>query len=49
MTYKEIGATLHLSEEGVKYHMGRILDRLHLANREQAIAFARRQGDKGTR
>ncbi|MCX6032776.1 MAG: response regulator, partial [Chloroflexi bacterium] len=49
MTYKEAGAALHLSEEGVKYHMGRILELLHLANREQAVAYARRHGDKVTR
>jgi two-component system NarL family response regulator len=41
-TYKEIGAALHLTEQTVKYHMGQILDRLHLASREQAIAYARR-------
>jgi DNA-binding NarL/FixJ family response regulator/signal transduction histidine kinase len=49
MTYKEIAATLHLSEQGVKYHMGQILDRLHLADREQAIAYLRRISDKATR
>ncbi|MEJ5198076.1 MAG: response regulator transcription factor, partial [Anaerolineae bacterium] len=43
LTYKEVAATLHLTEHGVKYHMGQILDRLHLANREQAIAYARRR------
>ena len=48
MTYKEVGAALHLSEDGVKYHMGRILDLLHLANRGQAIAFARQHGDTVT-
>jgi two-component system NarL family response regulator len=42
MTYKEVGATLHLSEKTIKYHMAQILDRLHLKNRAQAIAFARR-------
>jgi DNA-binding NarL/FixJ family response regulator/two-component sensor histidine kinase len=47
-TYKEIGAALHLTEDGVKYHMGRSLELLHLANREQAIAYVRRQGDKVT-
>lgn len=49
MTYKEIGATLHLTEEGVKYHMGRILDRLHLVSREEAIAYARRRADRAAR
>ncbi len=42
MTYKEVGATLHLSEKTIKYHMAQILERLHLKNRTQAIAFARR-------
>jgi two-component system NarL family response regulator len=45
-TYREIGAHLHLAEQTVKYHMGQILDRLHLETREQAIAYARgRQPD----
>lgn len=44
MTYKEIAATLHLTVEGVKYHMGRVLEQLHVANREEAIAYARRRG-----
>jgi DNA-binding NarL/FixJ family response regulator/signal transduction histidine kinase len=48
MTYKEVAATVHLSEQGVKYHMGQILDRLHLADREQAIAYVRRVGDNAT-
>ena len=42
LTYKEIGANLYLAEQTIKYHMGQILDRLHLATREQAIAYARR-------
>jgi len=41
MTYKEVGAALHLSEQSIKYHMGQILDQLHLENRAQAIAFVR--------
>ena len=49
MTYKEIAATLHLTVEGVKYHMGRVLEQLHVANREEAIAYARRRGDRVTR
>ncbi len=39
LTYKEIGAALHLSEKTIKYHMGQILERLHLENRAQAIAY----------
>jgi two-component system NarL family response regulator len=42
MTYKEVGAALHLSEKTIKYHMAQILERLHLKNRTQAVAFARR-------
>ena len=42
MTYKEVGAALHLSERTIKYHMGEILDRLHLENRAQVIAYAAR-------
>ena len=44
LTYKEVGKSLHLSEHTVKYHMGNILRRLHLKNREQAIVYARRAG-----
>jgi two-component system NarL family response regulator len=33
LTYKEVGAGLHLSERTVKYHMGEIVERLHLENR----------------
>jgi len=44
MTYKQVGATLNLSENTVKYHMGEVLQRLHLKNREQVVAYARRSG-----
>ncbi len=44
MTYKEVGAALNLSENTVKYHMGEVLQRLHLKNREQVVAYARRTG-----
>ncbi len=43
-TYKEVGATLCISESTVKYHMGQILERLHLKNREQVVAYALRHG-----
>jgi two-component system NarL family response regulator len=43
-TYKEVGAALNLSENTVKYHMGEVLQRLHLKNREQVLAYARRTG-----
>jgi two-component system NarL family response regulator len=42
LTYKEIGAKLFLSERTIKYHMGEIIERLHLENRRQAIEYARR-------
>lgn len=41
LTYKEIGTQLYLTERTIKYHMGEIIDRLHLENRRQAIEFAR--------
>jgi len=44
LTYKEIGQALNLSEHTVKYHMGEVLRRLQLKNREQAVAYARRAG-----
>ncbi|MEW9123608.1 MAG: response regulator transcription factor [Thermotaleaceae bacterium] len=44
VTYKETGEILGLSERTVKYHMGRILELLHLENRAQVIAYAARMG-----
>jgi len=44
LTYKEAGARLHLTERTIKYHMGEILARLHLANRAQVIEYSRRSG-----
>jgi len=44
MTYPEVGEALHLSEVTVRYHMNQILDRLHLDNRAQVIAYAARHG-----
>ncbi|MBN1137972.1 MAG: response regulator transcription factor [Anaerolineae bacterium] len=44
LTYKQIGATLCLSERTVKYHMGEVLTRLHLRSRAEAIAYAVRMG-----
>jgi two-component system NarL family response regulator len=42
MTYKEVGAKLNLSERTIKYHMGEIVQRLHLENRSQVIEYAQR-------
>jgi two-component system NarL family response regulator len=44
LSYKEVGAALHISENTVKYHMGEILMRLHARNREQVVAYALRSG-----
>ncbi len=40
--YKEIASEFNISEKTIKYHMGQILNHLHLQTREQAIAYARR-------
>jgi len=39
LTYKEVGATLSLSEKTIKYHMGNVLEILGVANRAEAIAY----------
>ncbi|MEA4894189.1 MAG: response regulator transcription factor [Oscillospiraceae bacterium] len=44
VTYKEAGERLGLSERTVKYHMGRIIELLHLANRAQVITYAAQLG-----
>ena len=44
LTYKEVGATLFLSERTVKYHMATIVARLRADNRAEAIELARRAG-----
>ncbi len=43
-TYPQVGEVLHLSEPTVRYHMGEILERLHLQNRTQVIAYAAQHG-----
>lgn len=47
-TNKEIGAALGISENTVKYHTRHILDKLHLRNRAQVIAYAARQAERPT-
>jgi len=42
LIYKEVAQRLHLSEKTIKYHMGQILEKLHVENRAQAIAYAHR-------
>ena len=44
MTYEEMGKTLCLSERTIRYHMQEIIQRLHLENRSQVIAYAARMG-----
>lgn len=43
-TYRQAADTIGLSERTVKYHMAEILDRLHLENRSQVIAYAAAAG-----
>ncbi len=43
-TNSEIASTLYISENTVKTHLRNILDKLHLANRSQAVAYAARLG-----
>ena len=47
LKYKQVAARLFLSERTIKYHMGQILDRLHLKNRAQVVEYARRTGLTG--
>lgn len=44
ITYKEAGIALGLTERTVKYHMGNIIEALHLENRSQVIAYAAKMG-----
>lgn len=44
LTYKEVGEQLFLSERTVRFHMSQIMDRLHLYNRSQVMAFAGKMG-----
>ena len=46
--YKEVAADLGLSERTIKYHMGRILDILHVDTKAQAISYAARKGFLGS-
>lgn len=44
LSYKEIADYLILSEHTIKYHMGEVLQRLGVKNREQAVTYALRSG-----
>lgn len=46
-SYKEVGARLSLSPRTVKYHMAKIMERLHLENRAQVLAYVGRIDQKG--
>jgi len=43
-TYKEVAESLYVTERTVKYHMGKILEKLHMRNRAQVIAYASHMG-----
>jgi DNA-binding NarL/FixJ family response regulator len=43
-TYAQVAETIGIAERTVKYHMAEILDRLHLQNRAQIIAYAAQSG-----
>jgi DNA-binding NarL/FixJ family response regulator len=43
-TYGQVAATIGIAERTVKYHMAEILDRLHMQNRAQVIAYAAQSG-----
>jgi DNA-binding NarL/FixJ family response regulator len=43
-TYRQVARTIGITERTVKYHMAEILERLHLQNRAQVIAYASRMG-----
>lgn len=44
VSYKDVGEALGLTERTIKYHMGNIVEILHLENRSQAIAHAIKTG-----
>jgi DNA-binding NarL/FixJ family response regulator len=44
MLYKQVAARIGVSERAVKYHMAEILTRLHVHDRAEAVASARRLG-----
>ena len=41
---KEIAETLHITENTVKAHLGNILEKMHVHNRQQAAILARERG-----
>lgn len=43
-TYQQVAETIGIAERTVKYHMSEILERLHLDNRAQVLAYVARMG-----
>jgi two-component system NarL family response regulator len=46
LTYQQVGERLSLSERTVRFHMAEIINRLHLQNRSQVLAYAGKHGLK---
>jgi DNA-binding NarL/FixJ family response regulator len=44
LTNRDIAAQMNLSENTIKYHLKNILQKLHLRNRAQAVAYAMNSG-----
>ena len=44
LLYKEVGRALGLSERTIKYHMGEIVQQLHLHGRAEVLAYIRARG-----
>jgi DNA-binding NarL/FixJ family response regulator len=49
LSYKEVGRRLGLSPRTIKYHMAEIMNRLHLENRAQVLAYGARMDWKGNK
>jgi DNA-binding NarL/FixJ family response regulator len=47
LSYKEVGARIHLSPRTVKYHMAEIMQKLHLQNRAQVLTYVGRTASDG--
>lgn len=48
-TNRDVAATLFISDATVKFHMTNILNKLHLENRAQVVAYAHRHGLAGSK
>ena len=46
LIYTDIAQRLHLSEQTIKYHMAQIVEKLHVENRAEAIAYYHQQTQK---